>query len=176
MTTADALTTPPLSTGIWKVDADNSELTFASRGMFGIVPVHGHFGAFAGTLTIDAVGAQGELTIESASLDTHHAKRDAHLKSADFFDVQAYPTVTFELTSLSPGSDGDLAMTGVLRIRDTALAIAAPVKVSSTDPDHATLTTALAVDRTAAGVGWSKLGMIQGKAHLTAKLSLTKQA
>jgi hypothetical protein len=63
----------------------------------------------------------------------------------------------------------------VLRIRDNALAIDAPLTLSPDGPDRLTLSTALDVDRTAAGVGWSKMGMIKGKAHLSAKLTLNRQ-
>jgi polyisoprenoid-binding protein YceI len=173
MTTTDATLTE-LPTGTWQVDAAASELGFGARGMFGLVPVHGHFGEFAGTLTVDAGGPRGELKIQAASLDTHNAKRDEHLRGADFFDVEAHPTVTFELTSVSSGSDGALTFSGVLRIRENALAVTAPVTAAADGTDRLTLTTAIDVDRAAAGVGWSKLGMIKGKAHLSAKVALTK--
>jgi polyisoprenoid-binding protein YceI len=172
-TTNDAVTELP--TGTWEVDASASELGFGARGMFGLVPVHGHFGEFTGTLTVDPAGARGELLIQAASLDTHNAKRDKHLRSADFFDVEAHPTVTFELTSVKPGPDGALAVSGTLRIRENAFAITTPVSVDRNGPDRLTLTTAIDVDRAAAGVGWSKMGMIKGKAHLSAKVSLSKR-
>jgi polyisoprenoid-binding protein YceI len=174
MTTTDAAITE-LPTGTWQVDSDSSELGFGARGMFGLVPVHGHFGEFTGTLTVDAAGPRGELQIQAASLDTHNTKRDEHLRSADFFDVEAHPTVTFELTAVNPGPGGTLAVSGVLRIRENALAVATPVTVVADGPNRLTLTAAVDVDRAAAGVGWSKMGMIKGKAHLSAKLALTKQ-
>jgi polyisoprenoid-binding protein YceI len=174
MTTTDAANTE-LPTGTWQVDSDSSELGFGARGMFGLVPVHGHFREFTGMLTVDPAGPRGELRIQAASLDTHNTKRDEHLRSADFFDVDAHPTVTFELTAVKPDLDGTLAVRGVLRIREHALAVTTPVTVVAEGSNRLTLTTALDVDRAAAGVGWSKLGMIKGKAHLSAKLSLTKQ-
>jgi polyisoprenoid-binding protein YceI len=172
-TTDTAITELP--TGTWLIDADSSELGFSARGMFGLVPVHGHFGEFTGALTVDAAGPRGELRIQAASVDTHNKKRDEHLRSADFFDVEAHPTVTFELTAAKPSPGGALGVSGVLRIRENALAVATPVTVVVDGSDRLTLTAALDVDRTAAGVGWSKMGMIKGKAHLSAKLTLTKQ-
>ncbi len=174
MTTAGATTTE-LPTGIWKVEPTAGELGFGARGMFGLVPVHGHFTDFAGTLTVDDAGARGELRVQAASLDTHNAKRDEHLRSADFFDVEAHPTLTFELNAAKPGADGTVDVSGVLRVRDSALAVTAPVTVTADGPNRLTLTTTVDVDRAAAGVGWSKMGMVQGKAHLSAKLTLTKQ-
>ena len=173
-TSTDQITQLP--TGTWQVDPDTSKLDFGARGMFGLVPVHGHFREFAGTLTVDDEGSRGQLTVQTETLDTHNAKRDEHLRSPDFFDVAAHPTLTFELTGAKPASDGQLNVSGVLRIRETALAIDAPVTVTSVGSDRLTLATTLDVDRAAAGVGWSKMGMIKGKAHLGVKLTLTKQS
>jgi polyisoprenoid-binding protein YceI len=173
-TTDDSVTQLP--TGTWQVDAAASDLSFGARGMFGLVPVRGHFAAFAGNLTVDAAGAHGELQIQAATLDTNNAKRDEHLRSADFFDVDAHPTVAFELTGVKPGTNGRVALNGVLRIREQALAIEAPATVTLSGADRLILATNLDVDRDAAGVGWSKMGMIKGKAHLSAKVTLTKQA
>jgi polyisoprenoid-binding protein YceI len=104
-----------------------------------------------------------------------NAKRDGHLRSADFFDVDTHPIVTFELTSATPAADDTIAIAGVLRIRDNALAVQAPAHVSAADPNRVTLSTQLSVDRAAAGVGWSKMGMIQGTAHLHASITLTRE-
>jgi polyisoprenoid-binding protein YceI len=171
-TTTESITQLPI--GVWNVDPESSELGFGARGMFGLVPVHGHFGDFGGTLTTDSEGSRGELTVQAATLDTHNAKRDAHLRSGDFFDVESHPVFTFELTGVKPGVAGALSISGVLRIRDNALAIEAPVEANTT-ADRLTLATTLDVDRAAAGLGWSKMGMIKGKAHLTARLTLRKQ-
>ncbi len=173
-TSTDPITQIPA--GVWEVDTASSELGFGARGMFGLVPVHGHFREFAGTLSIDDESAHGVLTIQAASLDTHNDKRDEHLRSADFFDVSAYPTFTFELTGVKPGSDGDVIIAGTLAIRETALNIEAAVTVRPAATDRMTLTTSLDVDRAAAGLGWSKMGMIKGKAHLNVNLTLSKAA
>lgn len=178
-TTNESSTTSQSSTGlpvgVWKVDPESSELGFSARGMFGLVPVHGHFSQFAGNLNVDAGGARGELVIQAGTLDTHNAKRDAHLRSGDFFDVESHPVLAFELTGVKPGADNELVVSGVLRIRDNALTVEAPAQ-ATTIGGRLTLATALDVDRAAAGLGWSKMGMIKGKAHLTAKLILTDQS
>jgi polyisoprenoid-binding protein YceI len=170
-TSSESLTQIPA--GVWQVDPAASELGFGARGMFGLVPVHGHFRDFAGTLTVDDAGARGELTIQSASLDTHNKKRDTHLRSADFFHVDAHPLATFELTGVT-ATAGGVTVAGLLKIRDNALAIEAPAQVSTDEAGRLTIATALEVDRAAAGLGWSKLGMIKGKAKLSALVTLTK--
>ncbi len=164
-----------LPSGTWRVDPAASEVGFSARGMFGLVPVRGRFGEFDGTLTVDHDTARGELRIQATTLDTRNAKRDAHLRSADFFDIEAHPIVTFALTGAEPAADGAIAITGALRIRDTALPVQVPVQLDAADPTRVTLRTQFSVDRAAAGVGWSKLRMIQGKAHLHASITLTRE-
>jgi polyisoprenoid-binding protein YceI len=175
MSTISSGSVTQLPTGVWSVDPESSELGFRARGMFGLATVRGQFGQFDGTLTIDDAAARGELIVQAASLDTHNAKRDTHLRSSDFFDVETHPTLTFELTGVEPTAAGDLSVSGVLRIRDNALAIKTPVEATTDDGGRLTLATTFDVDRAAAGVGWSKMGMIKGKAHLSANLTLTKQ-
>jgi polyisoprenoid-binding protein YceI len=163
-----------LPEGTWVVDADASELTFSSRGVFGLVPVHGTFVAYEGELEVGGGDARGELRIDAATLDTKNRKRDDHLRSADFFHATEYPTVTFTLHGLGQTVDGTFELTGTLRIRDNELALQSPIQATRLDEDRIRLETKLSVDRAAAGVGWSKMGAIQGKAHLGAAIVLVR--
>ena len=176
MATTDTKDAPvsELPAGVWRVDPASSELGFRSRGMFGLVSVKGTFGEYEGELSVDGAGARGELRIRAASLDTGNVKRDTHLRSGDFFDVQNHDTLTFLLAGVAPASDGGLELTGALRIRDNSLEVGAPLEVVSALADRLTLRTTLSVDRAAAGVGWSKAGMIKGPAHLSAALTLVR--
>jgi YceI-like protein len=77
----------------WQIDPTNSQIRFAIRKL-GLITVHGEFTRFAGTLTLDeteptrsAIGVH----IAAASIDTGIPRRDDHLRSADFFDVERYP-------------------------------------------------------------------------------------
>jgi polyisoprenoid-binding protein YceI len=164
--------TADLPEGTWHVDPNASKLTFSSRGMFGLVAVHGSFGAYEGELEVDGREARGELRIQAATLDTKNEKRDTHLRSADFFHVTVHPIVTFSLIELVQSADGTLELSGTLRIRDNQLRVQAPLQASRLDADRLRLETKISVDRAAAGVGWSKMGMIQGKAHLGASIVL----
>lgn len=175
MSTTDESTTG-LPLGVWRVDPNAGELKFSARGMFGLARVRGTFGIFDGTLTVKPDGASGQLQIQSTTLDTGNARRDTHLRSADFFDVEAHPTVTFELTAIKQAPAGAVTITGVLRIRDNELVVEAPAEMSITDPERITLSTHLEVDRAAAGVGWSKMGMIKGPADLSAQITLIRDA
>lgn len=166
-------TTTALPTGTWRVDPSSGELSFGARGMFGLVSVRGTFGDYGGELTVGRDGAEGELRIQAGSLDTKNARRDTHLRSADFFDVENHPTVRFILSSIGDGADGVTA-TGVLQIRENRLPITVPLSITHHE-DHLHLATSITVDRAAAGVGWSKMGMIKGPAHLSADVALVRQ-
>jgi polyisoprenoid-binding protein YceI len=157
-----------LPTGRWRIEPTGSRIGFAARGMWGLAAVKGTFSDFTGTLDVDDDGAaHGTLEITATSLDTGNAKRDEHLRSPDFFDVKNHPTVTFSLRSVAGGQ-----LHGVLSVIDTDLDLDAPVTAELVSPDQLTLGTAITVDRKAAGLGWSKFGMIQGKAHLNADVEL----
>jgi polyisoprenoid-binding protein YceI len=173
MTTTSGHPTP-IPVGVWQVDTASSELSFSARGMFGLIPVHGKFNAFGGTLTVTDDAAQGELSIEAASLDTGNAKRDEHLRSADFFDVEANPFVTFKVTGVEALAGDVVAVSGTLKIRQTELPLRVKASSQITGSGKLSLSGTVAVDRTAAGVGWSKLGMIKGKAQLRANVTLVR--
>lgn len=171
-TTAPTSPAAVLPIGTWRVDPNAGELGFRARGVFGLVPVKGSFSDYDGELAVDEAGVRGELRINAATLDTGNTKRDAHLRAAAFFDVEQHPTVSFTLTHLTPSAGEQPLATGVLRIRDNDLKITTPLTVSVHDENHLHLSTEISVDRAAAGVGWSRIGMIQGKAHLRAHLIL----
>jgi polyisoprenoid-binding protein YceI len=164
----------PLSEGTWHVNPKGSRLGFMARGVFGLRPARGTFTNFRGSVQVDARGVTGEVVIDAASLTTGNKTRDAHLRSADFFDAASHPDVTVSLSSLETGRDGWLVLTGALHIRGTTLRIQAPVEVTNVSEDRITLLTRPSVDRAAAGLGWSRLGFVQGKAHLSAMVSLVR--
>src|SRR6202167_6304849 len=78
-----------------------------------ISPVKGDFAKVPGTLALDEstlANSRVEALIEAASVETRDAQRDAHLKSADFFDVEKFPTLSFKSTRISLVRDGELAV------------------------------------------------------------------
>ena len=167
-TNTESASPSTLPSGHWQIDPAGSQIGFTARGMWGLAAAKGAFHDFTGTLQVDDDGAaHGTLKIAATSLDTGNAKRDEHLRSADFFDVENHPTVTFAVNAVSGGQ-----LHGVMSIKGTELALDTPLTVEAVAPDAVTLSTATEVDRDAAGVGWSKFGMIRGKAKLNAKVKL----
>jgi len=83
--------------------------------------VRGAFNEFSGSGHFDAVNpaiSSLELSLVTASIDTGNADRDGHLQSADFFDVEKFPAITFRSTSVSQSGDNTYSVTGDLTIRD----------------------------------------------------------
>lgn len=106
-----------LTAGTWDTDASHSEAGFTVRHA-GISKVRGFVAITEATITVGDDFATSAVTarLDAASIDTRDANRDKHLKSADFFDVENYPTWTFISTSVS-GTGPDGIVTGDLTIR-----------------------------------------------------------
>lgn len=169
-----ATRTTALPNGTWRVDPTAGTVSFKARGMFGLAAVTGTFHKYDGELTTTADSAEGELRIQATTLDTKNSRRDKHLRSADFFDVENHPTVSFTLTKITSDTTDGLTGTGVLQIRDNRLPLTVPLTISQHD-DHLHLEASIDVDRAAAGVGWSKMGMIKGPAQLHVNIALVRQ-
>ena len=105
------------ATGTWAIDTAHTNIGFNARHAM-VAKVRGSFGDFAGSFTIaeDPTASTAQLTIQAASIETKNADRDAHLKSADFLDVENHATVTFASTAVAVDGD-DIVMTGDLTIR-----------------------------------------------------------
>jgi polyisoprenoid-binding protein YceI len=107
---------------IYQIDSAHSSAQFTVRHMM-ISNVRGDFTKVSGTIAYDPADAANstvEASIDAASIDTRDAQRDGHLKSADFFDVEKYPTLTFRSKAIAADHGewkvtGDLTIHGVTR-------------------------------------------------------------
>ncbi|KHD87591.1 MAG: hypothetical protein OM95_13440 [Bdellovibrio sp. ArHS] len=102
----------------YQIDPSHSTANFSIKHMM-IAKVHGGFEKMSGTLEYDSTNpaaAKIEASIETASINTREAQRDAHLKSADFFDVEKFPVITFKSTNVKVVSPGELKVLGDLTI------------------------------------------------------------
>lgn len=107
----------------WKIDTSHTTLEFGVKHMM-VTTVRGRFTEFDGIITEDPdnqLNSRVEGWVDLASVDTHDANRDAHLRSADFFDVEKFPRMTFVSKRIEKmGSDqyrvtGDLTIKGITR-------------------------------------------------------------
>ena len=118
-TTTAATTTPPLAPGEYVLDPSHSRVGFLARHLV-VSKVRGNFEKAEGKITVgeNLAASAVEVTIDVASISSRDGKRDEHLRSADFFDVEKFPTMTFQSTSTELASGGHFAVTGNLTIRD----------------------------------------------------------
>jgi polyisoprenoid-binding protein YceI len=107
---------------IWKIDPAHTQVEFAVKHMM-ITTVKGRFSEVTGEIQLDEgnlTNSKVNIDINVASIDTREAQRDAHLRSADFFDVEKFPKMTFRNTAIAGAHDefkltGDLTIHGVTR-------------------------------------------------------------
>jgi polyisoprenoid-binding protein YceI len=107
------------ATTAWNIDPAHSAAQFNVRHMM-ISNVKGDFAKIIGRLELDETditSSRVEASIDATTIRTREPQRDAHLKSADFFDVENFPTLSFKSTHVSRRSDGELAVAGELTVR-----------------------------------------------------------
>lgn len=103
---------------IYQIDPAHSTVSFSIKHMM-IAKVHGSFDKVSGKLVYDSANpalSSVEAMIDAASINTREAQRDTHLKSADFFDVEKYPSLIFKSTKVEVSGEGELKVTGSLSI------------------------------------------------------------
>ena len=119
-------TATELSTGTWAIDPVHSSVNFSVRHLM-VSKVRGHFGVFSGAITVAEDGTPSvSADIDVTSLSTGNDQRDAHVKSADFFDVEKFPTATFRSTAVRANGDdyvvdGDFTLKGITKPISLAL-------------------------------------------------------
>ena len=115
--TTNAIEFPGYKAGTWVLDPSHSEVGFTVRHMM-ISKVRGHFGIKSATLIApeNPLEATVEATVDVTSIDTKDEGRDTHLRSAEFFDVENYPTMEFHSTGVRI-ENGDFLVDGNLTIK-----------------------------------------------------------
>ncbi len=154
-----------LAQSSWNLDASHTHSSFTIRHLV-ISNVRGEFGKTTGTLKLDekdVTKSTVEATIETATIDTRVPDRDTHLKSADFFDVAKYPTITFKSTKVEKAGEGKLKVTGNLTIKDVTKPVVLEVSGPTAeikDPWGKTrrgLSATTKINRRDFGLTWSKV-------------------
>lgn len=147
--------------GRWVLDPAASTAEFRVKHFWGAITVSGRFDRMTGEGTVDAAGTiSGQLTIDASSLTTKNSKRDKHLRSADFFDVEKHPTVVLAVTGAAdPESVGQIALNGTLEAAGRSTPVSVTARAEETGENAVTLRADLVIDRTIFGMTWSPLGM-----------------
>jgi polyisoprenoid-binding protein YceI len=133
MTTSD-VQIPGYVAGDWTIDTVHSHLGFVIKHMM-VSKVRGHFGAFTGQITTAAnpLESTATATIEATSINTDNTMRDNHIRSADFFDIENHPSITFTSTGVRYDGD-DFLLDGDLTIRGTTKPITLTVETPEFGP------------------------------------------
>jgi polyisoprenoid-binding protein YceI len=151
-----------MSTTNWKLDAAHTDITFSAKHLM-ITTVRGTFGEVDGTLAIDDANpatATGEIRVQTASLSTGFGARDTHLRSADFFDVEAYPEVVVRFDGVRHVKGDDYHVTADVTIRDVTRAVTFEVEhVGETTnfqgSRHIAFTAKATINREDWGLNWN---------------------
>jgi polyisoprenoid-binding protein YceI len=159
----------------WSLDRDGSSVGFTVKTMWGLIPARGRFDRFAGSYEVGRNGTTIELTIEADSIDTGNAKRDEHLRSSDFFDVDNHAQVRFRSTRVDAGGDGTLHVVGNLEVAG----IVEPLEFAATvhpTGDGLAVEATTTVDQRRFGMSSGLLGMIRRPAPMHVKALLKGDA
>lgn len=168
----------------WTFDAAHSSVGFTVRHMM-VTNVRGSLGTVSGSLNFDPenlAASSVEASIDVAGINTGVEDRDNHLRSADFFEVETYPNITFKSTNVELSGDDSAKITGDLTIRDVTKSVILDVEFigQTTSPygdTRAGFESTTKIDREAFGLTWNQAleagGVLVGK---DIKISLDIQA
>jgi len=136
LTTASIETAiPGYEAGTWNIDPIHSEVGFSVRHMM-VSKVRGRFTTFSGQIVTADDPAQSSVTaeIDLASIDTGQAQRDDHIRSADFFEVETYPTMTYRSTGVRV-EDGEYVLDGELTLKGVTRSVPLHLELNGFGPD-----------------------------------------
>ena len=162
-------------TGTWTLDASKSTVGLRSKSMWGLAPVKGVFRQVSGQGTVSPAGdVSGTMTVSAASIDTKMNKRDTHLRSADFFDSDTYPDITFTVDQARPSGQG-VTVSGSLTVRDRTRPVTFDAKVSVISDGEVALDAEVKVNRADFGLTWNQMGMAAMHNTITVHAVFTKR-
>ena len=135
MTSSTSTQIPGLVVGTWDIDPVHSDVSFVVRHMM-VSKVRGRLGTFSGEIVTAQRFADSTVTasVDATSVDTGNAQRDGHLRTADFFEVETYPTWTFRSTGIRADGD-DHRLDGELTIKGVTRPVSFTLEVNGFGPD-----------------------------------------
>ena len=168
--TVDGVARP--TPGTFELDPSHTHVGFSVRHM--MAKVRGRFASFSGTVTVadDPLDSSVEVSVDVASVDTRDEQRDAHLRSADFFDAESHPEMTYRSTALTPKGEGRYRVEGELTIKGVTRPVPLDVTFEGVGVDpwgnpRLGFSAAAEIDREAFGLTWNQTletgGVLVGK-------------
>jgi polyisoprenoid-binding protein YceI len=161
--------------GEWTLDPGPSSIRLKTRNLLGLVPVRGVFRQVSGAGTVSPDGeVSGTVTVAAASIDTKNARRDTHLRSADFFDSGQKPDITFTVDGIRPSGQG-VAVTGALTVRGCTRPLSFGAMASVRDDGEIWLDAEVHINRADFGLTWNLMGLVSMSNILTIHAVFTRR-
>jgi len=152
----------PAAASTWEGDPAHTTSTFSVRHMM-VTNVRGEFGKTTATVQQDdkdITKSTVEVTIDTTTIDTRQPKRDAHLKSPDFFDVEKFPTMTFKSTKITKGEGSKLKVEGNLTLHGVTKPVIFDVdvtpEITNRGQTHKGVTANTKINRKDFGLNWNQ--------------------
>jgi len=154
---------PALEAAAYKIDPHHTTVSFKIRHLF--TKVQGNFNEFSGTLEYEPGKPETwrvEAVVQAASIDTNVAPRDKHLRSADFFDVEKYPTLTFTSTGVTDVTESGAKLLGNLAVHGVEKPVTFDLAVHGVGKDpwgnqRAGFTATATINRKDFGLNWNEM-------------------
>jgi polyisoprenoid-binding protein YceI len=146
--------------GEWILDPSRSSVSLSNRSMGGLARVRGVFRQVSGNGTVSHDGqVSGTFAVAAASIDTGNARRDKHLRSADFFDSGNHPDVTFTVEGIRPSLRG-VTVTGTLSVRGRGRPLGFDATAAVQPNGEVWLDAEIIINRADFGLTWNLLGLV----------------
>jgi polyisoprenoid-binding protein YceI len=167
-TPASPAAAPYAGPGSLQLDPAGSTVSISHKTIWGLVTVRGSFTKLSGSAEILADGsARGRIEVEAASVDTKNAKRDKHLRSADFFNADKHPQIVVDVAQAAAQGNDGVTTTGTLTVAGQTRPLTLTAKITEATDQAITLRADAEIDRADFGMDWNQLGMVKGTAHVS---------
>jgi polyisoprenoid-binding protein YceI len=165
-----------VAVGTWTLDPARATVRITHKTLWGLMTVKGTFSDVhgGGEIAPDR-SVTGTITVGAASVDTKNTKRDTHLRSAEFFDVDAHPSFVVTVHSVSAAGE-HLQLAGELVVKDIREPITLTAEITDLGSDTIAVHVTGAVDRQRYGLSFNQLGMIKGLTGLDIDAVFTRDA
>jgi polyisoprenoid-binding protein YceI len=161
--------------GEWILDPSRSTVSLNNRSMGGLARVRGVFRQVTGNGTISPDGqVSGTFAVATPSIDTRNARRDRHLRSADFFDSDNHPDITFTVEGIRPSGRG-VTVAGTLSVRGRGRPLAFDATAAVHGNGEIWLDAEVSINRADFGLTWNLLGLVSMQNTLTVHGVFTKR-
>jgi polyisoprenoid-binding protein YceI len=170
MTSLETLLNDPEMAGVWNIVPGRSTITFKVKNMWGLLNVKGRFTEFSGDGQLSGRGAVfGRLDIRTASLNTGIGRRDRHLRSADFFDVERFPEISVVVTAVHPTEGQAAELRANFTVKGITAPLSLPVTITELGDGSIQISGEVKVDRSQFDLGWNRFGMMAPTATAAAQ-------